>query len=472
MNTAVSEEGDGGTDSVDNTNSQGTTLQAVAESTERVGGLTRLRDKDASVVTEDGCLAVEEVRGQLNGNGDLGKLLKDTTNSHTRVVRSTASNEDNPPASPDGGDVLTETTECDGLVDRVETSTHGVDDGLGLLENLLLHEVVEAALHNLLELDLQSLDGTDVGGSVILVQAVNVEGALVDVCNVVILEVQDLLGVLDNGGWVGGEEELGGHWGTVVREESAGLRSVEERLVWGSEQVVRLLQRNVVGGALGGESSTLVVVLDIDKVDLHLLLCPYTNDKGRTLAGSHNLMGVVDRLDKETKSTLELLDDSLDERWEAQVWVLVVDVLCELGNIFSVGLSLELEALALEQGLEFLVVCDDTVVDDGELPVGVRPEGGASARAECSGGPEGCIEQPDKTNIPVGMAVDTGGGTVGRPSCVGDTGVRVKDLSEVEVLLLNELLERGDLANLLDGVDFVLLVTVDSETGGVVAAVF
>jgi hypothetical protein len=70
------------------------------------------------------------------------------------------------------------------------------------------------------------------------------------------------------------------------------------------------------------------------------------------------------------------------------------------------------------------------------------------------------------------MAVDTRGGTVGRPSCVGNTGVRVKDLVEVEVLLLDELLQRGDLANLLDSVDLVLLVTVDSKTGGVVAAVF
>lgn len=223
VNTAVGEEGDGGTDVVDNTDGKGATLQAVAESHQRVSGLTRLRDEDAGVVTEDGSLAVQEVRGQLDSNGDLGQLLEDTTDSHAGVVRGTASNEDDPAAAADCGEVLAEATKGDGLVLDIETTTHGVDNRLGLLEDLLLHEVVEAALHDLLELDLEGLNGTDVGGAVILVQAVDVERALVDVGNVVVLEVQDLLGVLDNGGWVGGEEELGGHGSAIVGKESARL---------------------------------------------------------------------------------------------------------------------------------------------------------------------------------------------------------------------------------------------------------
>jgi hypothetical protein len=74
-------------------------------------------------------------------------------------------------------------------------------------------------------------------------------------------------------------------------------------------------------------------------------------------------------------------------------------------------------------------------------------------------------------DIPVGMAVDTRRGTVGGPSGVGNTRVRVKDLVEVEVLLLDELLQRGDLADLLDCVDLILLVAVNGETGRVVTAV-
>lgn len=60
---------------------------------------------------------------------------------------------------------------------------------------------------------------------------------------------------------------------------------------------------------------------------------------------------------------------------------------------------------------------------------------------------------------------------MGGPSGVCNTGVRVEDLGLVELALLDELLEGGDLADLLDGKDLVLLVTVDGETGGVVATV-
>jgi hypothetical protein len=48
---------------------------------------------------------------------------------------------------------------------------------------------------------------------------------------------------------------------------------------------------------------------------------------------------------------------------------------------------------------------------------------------------------------------------------VRNTGVRVEDLVEVKLLLVEELLQRGDLADLLDGVDLVLLVAIDGETG-------
>lgn len=376
----------------------------------------------------------------------------------------TASDKYDPAASPDGGEVLAETTEGDGLVGSIETTTHSVDDRLGLLENLLLHEVVEAALHDLLKLDLECLDGTDVGGSVILVEAVNVQRALVDVGNVVVLEVQDLLCVLDDRGWVRGEEELGGHRHAVVGEESTRLRAVEKRLVGRSEKSVALLQGNVVGSTLSGESGTLVV-LDIDEVDLHLLLGPDTNDKGRTLAGSDNLMGEVDRLEEQAESALELLDDGLDQAGEAQVRVLGVDVLCELGNSLCVGLRLKLEALALEQDLELLVVCDDSIVDDGELPVGVGPVGGGLAVWAVGGGGWRCGD------IPVGMAVDTRWRAVGGPAGVCNTGVRVEDLVQVEALLLDQLLQRSDLADLLDGVDLVPLVAVDGQAGRVVAAV-
>lgn len=380
VDTAVGKEGDGGTDDVDDTNGQGTTLQAVAQGHEGVSGLTRLGDEDTGVITEDGSLSIKEIGGQLDSDGDLSQLLEDTTDSHARVVAGTASNEDDAAASADGRDVGAETTQSNGPVSDVETTTHGVDDGLGLLEDLLLHEVVELALHDLLELKLEGLDGSDVGATVSLLEAVDVQGALVDVGNVVILEVHDLLGVLDNGRGVGGEEELGGHGHAIIGHESPGLRAVQQRLVGGTEEVVAgrkeigsvLLKSDVLGSSLGREGSILIGVLDIDEVNLHALLGLHANDEGRTLSGSDNLMGVVNGLDEKTVGTLKLLDDSLGQVGETDAGVLVVDVLGQLGNALGIGLGLELEALAREESLELLVVGDDTIVDDGELPVGVR----------------------------------------------------------------------------------------------------
>lgn len=449
VDTAVGHERDAGTDNVDDTNGQGATLETVAESHERVGGLTGLRDEDAGVVTEDRGLTVEKVRGKLDGDGDLSQLLESTANSHARVVRGTTSDEDQTPATPNGADVLPKATKRNGLLLRVQTTTHGVDDGLWLLEDLLLHEVVEAALHNLLELDLDGLDSADVAGAVGLGQTVDVELALVDVSNVIVLEVEHLLGVLDDGGGVGREEELGRLGHAVVRQESARLRAVEERLVGGEardgEEIVALLQSDVLAGTLSGQGLAILGELNIDEVDLHLLLGLDTNNEGRTLAGSDDLAGEVHALHEKTESALELLDDSLDESGEVEAGVLIVDVLGQLGNGLSVGLGLEAHSLALEESPQFLVVGDDTVVDDGELPLGV----GA-----------------------VRVAVNPAGGTVGGPSGVCDTGVVVKDLGEVGLLLSNQLLQLGDLADLLVRKDLVLLVAIDGNTCGVVAAVF
>lgn len=105
VDTAVGEEGDGRTDNVDDTDGESTALQAVAESHQGISSLTRLRNEDASVVSEDGSLTIKEIRGQLDRDGNLGKLLKDTTDSHARVVAGTAGNEDDSAASSNGGDV-------------------------------------------------------------------------------------------------------------------------------------------------------------------------------------------------------------------------------------------------------------------------------------------------------------------------------------------------------------------------------
>jgi len=70
------------------------------------------------------------------------------------------------------------------------------------------------------------------------------------------------------------------------------------------------------------------------------------------------------------------------------------------------------------------------------------------------------------------MAVDTRWWTVGRPSGVCDTCMRVEDLGEIWLLILDELLQFGNFANLLECKDLVLLVTIDCKTCGVISSIF
>jgi hypothetical protein len=70
---------DGGTDGVDNTQAQCATLVAVTHCQDGICGLARLRHKHTNIIAEDRGLAIEEIRCELDGDGDLGQLLKDRT---------------------------------------------------------------------------------------------------------------------------------------------------------------------------------------------------------------------------------------------------------------------------------------------------------------------------------------------------------------------------------------------------------
>lgn len=176
-------------------------------------------------------------------------------------------------------------------------------------------------------------------------------------------------------------------------------------------------------------------------------------------------MGIVHALDEQTVGALQLANNGLGEIGEPNAPVLVVEILCELRNAFCVRLGLKPETLGLKESLELLVVGDDAVVDDGKLPCGVGPEDDQMVRSGSSQGGGVAMD------VPVGVAVETGGGTVGGPASVCDTDVGVEDLGEVGLALINKLPQLGDLAYLLEGKDFLLLVAIDGKTGRVVPSV-
>ena len=53
---------------------------------------------------------------------------------------------------------------------------------------------------------------------------------------------------------------------------------------------------------------------------------------------------------------------------------------------------------------------------------------------------------------------------MGSPAGVGNTAVCVKDLCEIGLLLLDELLQLGNLADLLESKHLISLVSVDRQT--------
>lgn len=77
------------------------------------------------------------------------------------MVRGTAGNENDTSAATDGGKVSLETTKGDLVVLEVDTTTHGINNGLRLFINFLLHKVVKGTLHDLSQFNLQGLNGTN-----------------------------------------------------------------------------------------------------------------------------------------------------------------------------------------------------------------------------------------------------------------------------------------------------------------------
>ena len=72
----------------------------------------------------------------------------------------------------------------------------------------------------------------------------------------------------------------------------------------------------------------------------------------------------------------------------------------------------------------------------------------------------------------MGMAIETGRLTVSSPSSVCDARMRIKHLGQIWFGIRDELLELGDLADLLESENLILRVTVYAKACRIIASVF
>jgi len=292
--------------SVHDTDAKCTPLKAVLQCKDSIGCLTRLGEEHADIVTEDGGLTVQKVAGKLDAHRNLGELLEDGACGNARVVAGPARDEDNTTASANDGEVGAQTAKGDFVRVEVNAATHGVDDRLGLLVDFLLHEVVELALHDLGELEFKGLnraDGALLTVGLALAQSVDVQLSLSDVGDVIIFEVENTLGVLDDCGSVGSDEELDGLRETVVGHECArlGTGHLSTRSGWGEEGVVSTANGWRLGfrdSRFGGRE------FDIDEIDLEFLFSLDANEERRTATSSDDFVGVVGALEDECERAL------------------------------------------------------------------------------------------------------------------------------------------------------------------------
>ena len=166
--------------------------------------------------------------------------------------------------------------------------------------------MVKFALHDFRELEFESLnraDGALLAVGLALAQSVDVQLSFSDMGNVIIFEVENALGVLDNCRSVRGDEELDGLRETVVGHECTRLCTghLATGSGWGEEGAITTAN----GWRLRFRHSRLCGrEFDIDKINLELLFSLDANEERRTAAGSDDFVGVVGALEAECERAL------------------------------------------------------------------------------------------------------------------------------------------------------------------------
>ena len=180
-------------------------LLGFAESGERVCGFTRLADGNDERTRLDNRVSVAEFRSVFDFDRDAGQVFDHVFTDHASIVACAAGRDDDAVDVTEFLDVRVEAGELCVTFGGEQTAAHGIAEHFGLFENFLEHEVRESALGDCVGVKFHVLDF-----ALHFVAAHVHDGitTVLDLDDVIVIEVNDFLRVVDDGGNVTGEVEI------------------------------------------------------------------------------------------------------------------------------------------------------------------------------------------------------------------------------------------------------------------------
>ena len=147
---------DTGTDGVDDTKDKRATLLGQLDGSQRVGGLTTLRDGDDHVGRQYHGVAITELRGIVHLHGYLAIVLDELLADESSVPARTTGHNDEAGGGEQTGAVVAHGRKDDLVVE--EAAAHAVTQTTRLVKDLLEHEMGEAATVEHVEIHIDLLD--------------------------------------------------------------------------------------------------------------------------------------------------------------------------------------------------------------------------------------------------------------------------------------------------------------------------
>ncbi len=195
--------GDGGADGVDDAEGERAAVLGFAEGGEGVGGFAGLAHGDDDGAILDDGIAVTEFGGVFDFGGDFGEIFHEVFADEAGMPCGAAAGDDDTACADEFTGVGGETAEDDAAFVQINAAAQAIFNGAGLLEDFLEHEMFVVAEFHLFEFEFGFLD---FGGDGDVVDGHRLEVAGADHRHFVVVEIDDLGGVFDDGGGVGGDD--------------------------------------------------------------------------------------------------------------------------------------------------------------------------------------------------------------------------------------------------------------------------